>query len=401
MRHVLLLSLLALPLGLMTGCECDDAGEEPQIIELPQPDPTPIPVYDRGSWLDMTLDADGRVWLAYKDHDDSSLNIARGDGDPAVFTHWQVAGQGEVQGGLLVGAYDGGNYATLAVDSAGTAHAAHYDSADNGEDGDGRLMYATGVDESWTSEEVEAFDVGRFASIGLVSGSPIIAYYDKTNGDLRVARRTAPETWEAERIDAGEILAQGDDDDSASADPDPEPEGAGHVGQYADLLVAEDGTVHVAYYDQGNGDLKLASGGFGNWDVTTAWSAGDVGHWPNLHEEAGTLYVSFQDVGNYDLLYGAIGNDGTIAAVEIADAGEFVGADSSLTFVDGEPAIMYQDAVNNDAMLARRDASGWTVTQHMTDGALGFHNNLAAGSDGRLNWAGFNHSTHDIEFQRF
>ena len=383
----------------MTGCECGDTGEVPTLIAVAPPDPTPIPVYDRGSWLDMTLDADGRVWLAYKDHETTSLNIARGDGDPATFTHWAVAGQGEVQGGLLVGAYDGGNYASIVVDSAGTAHAAHWDSADDGADGDGRLMYASGVDESWTSEEVEAFDVGRFASIGLVSGAPIIAYYDKANGDLRVATRTAPETWQAERIDEGGLVAQGDDDDSAD-DSTPAPSQPADVGQYADLLVSADGTVHVAYYDASNGDLKLATGGFGDWTVTVAYEEGDVGHWPSLYEEGGTVYVSFQDVGNYDLLYGVV-SGGQVNSVELVDDGEFVGADSSLTFVGGEPAIMYQDAVNNDAMLARRDASGWTITQHMSSGALGFHNNLAAGSDGRLNWAGFNHSTHDIEFQRF
>ena len=400
MRRVLLISLLALPAASsLSGCECGDAGEEPVIIEVPSPDPTPIPVYNRGSWLDMDLDADGRVWLAYKDHDSTSLNIARGDGDPAVFTHWKVDGQGVVVGGLLTGAFDGGNYATLTVDGTGTAHAAHYDSANNGDNGDGRLMYATGSDETWTTEVVEGFDVGRFASIGLVGGAPIIAYYDKTNGDLRVARRTGADAWEIERIDQGDIVEAGDDDDSANDTPPP-PAGPADVGSYADLLVTSDGTVHIAYYDADNGDLKIASGGFGDWDISVAAAEGDVGQWPSLYEEGGTLYVAFQDVGNYDLLFGTVSN-GVVTGLEVVDDGDFRGADSSLTFVGGEPAIMYQDAVNNDAILARRDASGWTITQHMTDGALGFHNNLAAGSDGRLNWAGFNHSSHDIEFQRF
>jgi hypothetical protein len=398
MRRVLLPSLLLLPAALLLpACDCADT-EEPVVVEIPEPDPTPIPVYNRGSWLDMDLDTDGRVWLAYKDHDSTSLNIARGDGDPAVFTHWKVAGQGEVQGGLLVGAYDGGNYATIAVDATGTAHAAHWDSADNGENGDGRLMYAQGAEGTWISEEVEAFDVGRFASIGLVGITPIIAYYDKTNGDLRVARRTGADAWEIERIDQGEVVAAGDDDDSGG-DPPPAA-GPADVGSCADLLVTADGTVHIAYYDASNGDLKIATGGFGDWDVTIAYDEGDVGQWPSLYEHEGTLYVAFQDVGNYDLLFGTV-SGGHVVDVEVVDDGDFRGADSSLTFAGGEPAIMYQDAVNNDAILARRDASGWTITQHMTDGALGFHNNLAAGSDGRLNWAGFNHSTHDIVFQRF
>lgn len=400
MRHLLLsastLALAALPL--LSGCDCGDAGEEPPLVEVPAPDPTPVPVYDRGSWLDMDLDADGRVWLAYKDHDTTSLNIARGDGDPAVFTHWAVAGQGEVQGGLLIGAYDGGNYATLAIDGTGTAHAAHYDSADNGEDGDGRLMYAQGADGDFISEEVEAFDVGRFASIGIVGGQPIIAYYDKTNGDLRVARRTGDEAWDIERIDEGAPSVVGDDDDSANDEPPAEV--PADVGSYADLLVSSDGTVYVAYYDATNGDLKLARGGFGSWTVSVAYAEGDVGHWPSLYEEGGAIYVSFQDLGRYDLLFGRV-DGGEVTGVELVDEGDFVGADSSLTFVGGEPVIMYQDAVNNDAKLARRDSAGWTVTQHMTDGAVGFHNNVAAGSDGRVNWAGYNHSTHDIEFQRF
>jgi hypothetical protein len=82
-------------------------------------------------------------------------------------------------------------------------------------------------------------------------------------------------------------------------------------------------------------------------------------------------------------------------------AGEFIGADSATAWLGENPVIMYHDGVNNDALLAVTDSDGWAHTVHMGDGAHGFHNSLVIGSDGQLNWAGFNHSTTDIEFQRF
>lgn len=394
-----LLLLPALGLGVLPGCECGDDAEEPVINEIPADDPTPPPVYNRGYWLDMALDANGRVWLAYMEKDATGKTVlwgARGDGDPAEFTHWEVDGQGANQGGIILGSYDGGHYASIAIDATGAAHFAHHDVGDD--NSDGRLMYATGTGGGeWTTAEVEGFGMGLWASIGLVNDTPIIAYYRPDQGNLRVATNGSG-AWEAEQVDAGAASVLGDDDDSA---PEPPVEVEADVGQYADLLVASNGTVWIAYYDATNGDLKVARGGFGSWSTEVAWSEGDVGAWPSLSEHDGSIYVAFQDVGNYDMLFGELSGDGTLAAVEIVDDGEFRGADASVAWVDGEPAVAFQDAVNNDVILARREAGVWTTTQHISDGAVGFHNNLALGSDGRLNLAVFNHSTNDIVFQRF
>ncbi len=395
----ILLLLPALGLGVLPGCACEDDAEVPVINEIDPPEPTPPPVYNRGYWLDMELDANGRVWLAYMEKDATGKTVlwgARGDGDPAEFTHWEVDGQGANQGGIILGSYDGGHYASIALDSTGVAHFAHHDIGDDDEVG--RLMYATGTGGGeWTTAEVEGFGMGLWASIGLVNDTPLIAHYRPDQGNLRVATN-ASGAWEAEQVDAGDIVTQGDDDDSA---PSPPTEVEADVGQYADLLVASDGTAWIAYYDATNGDLKVARGGFGNWTTSVAWAEGDVGAWPSLSEHEGTIYVAFQDVENYDLLFGALASEGTLSAVEIVDAGEFRGADSSVAWIGGEPVIAYQDAVNNDVMLASRAADEWTITQHIADGAVGFHNNLAVGSDGRLNLSVFDHSTNDIVFQRF
>jgi hypothetical protein len=386
-------------LGAHGGCK-DQCGEEPPPA-VDDDDTAPVVVPDRGSWLDMDIDADGRVWISYRNIEDTALFVARGTGDPIEFTHWPVEGKGALQGGLLVGNFDAGQHSTIKVGADGRAHVAHYDGDEK------RLRYAVGSGSDWAIENVDTgLDVGMWASIGLSGGQPVIAYYDAAFGDLKFAAYDGSD-WSIETIDDGEASqargGAGDDDDSAAGDDDtvepPTPAVEADVGQYADLVVADDGQIWIAYYDATNGDLKVARGSAGSWSVNVWASEGNVGAWPSLAAAGGEVAVSFHDVDNGNLLFGQW--TGTNLPVEVADNGTFVGADSSLVLVGGDPVIAYQDARNNDTRIARKVGGEWTVTTHMSDGAVGFHNNLAVGPDGRFNWSCFNHTTNKIVFQRF
>lgn len=368
--QILILSAV-LAIGL-AGCGCNEPVEpEP----TPTPEPTPEPQYNRGYYLDMDLDSQGRVWLAYQDRDTTSLMAARGTGSPVEFEHFQVEGQGEVIGGLLTGNFDGGNYATIAVDSSDRPHVAHWDREDD------RLRYAVRAGGAWDTTNA-ATSGGQFASLDLVGGTdPIISYYD--GGELAVAWKTG-DSWDDEVVDAGE--------------PGPE-EIPADVGKYSDLMVASDGTVWIAYYDQANGDLKVASGGPGSWTVQVWLAEGDVGQWPTLSEHGGDVYVAFLDVENKDLVFGRW--TGAALETEIVDDGDFVGADSAVAWIGETAAIMYHDGVDNNAKLAVDDGAGWVVSTHMADGAVGFYNSLLGSESGQLTWACFDHTTTDIVFQRF
>ena len=369
LRNLLILALCcALPL--VSGCNCEDTSQEPP---TPEP-PTPAPSFNRGFYLDMTLDSQDRIWLAYQNGENTSLEVARGTGEDLEWERWTVEGQGEVVSGLLTGNFDAGNYASIAVDDAGLPHVVHWD-----KDGD-RLRWATKTADGWDKFTVDE-EGGKFASLGIRNGNePIVSYY--SDGDLKVAVRNNG-AWVSETVDSGEEV------EGVSAD----------VGRYSDLLVVENGTVYIAYYDTAAGDLKVAHGIPGNWNLAIWASEGDVGHWPALSEEGGSVYVSYLDAGNKDLVFGRW--TGTSLETEVVDDGDFVGADSAHSWVDGTATIFYHDGVNNDAKVATQvEGGGWEIDTHMNSGAVGFFNSLETDSQGNLVWSCFNHTSTDLIVQR-
>ena len=159
------------------------------------------------------------------------------------------------------------------------------------------------------------------------------------------------------------------------------------------------GTAVPEAADAAHGDLKVAHGISGNWNISIWDSEGNVGEWPNLSEHDGSIWISYHDAGERDLIFGRY--TGTTLDAEVVDDGDFIGADSSHSWVGDTVVIMFHDGVNNDAKLAVQTTSGWDVSTHMNAGAVGFFNSVAVDGDGQINWANFNHSTTDIVFQRF
>jgi len=367
--RTLLLVVLSAALPLLGGCNCEDTGEEPP---TPEP-PTPAPTYNRGFYLDMALDSQDRVWLAYQNAENTSLEVAQGSGNPFEWQRWTVDGQGEVVSGLLTGNYNAGNYASIALDGAGLPHVVHWDKDED------RLRWATKTDEGWDKFTVDEAG-GQFASLGIRNGNEaIVSYY--SSGKLKVAVR-ANGAWTSETVDSGEEF------EGTPAD----------VGQYSDLLVVDNGTVYIAYYDAAAGNLKVAHGIPGNWNLAVWASEGDVGQWPALSEEGDSVYISYLDAGNKDLVFGRW--TGTSLETEVIDEADFVGADSAHSWVDGNATIVYHDGVNNDAKIATQSDENWDINTHMNSGAVGFFNSLATDSQGSLIWAGFNHTSTDIIVQR-
>ena len=111
-------------------------------------------------------------------------------------------------------------------------------------------------------------DVGEFASLAIgADGNPVIAYYKRSSGDLRVAKCNDP------------ACAGGNEKRSTVA-------AAGDVGPYASLGIGLDGRPVVAFYDVTQHFLKIVRCNdpacTGKEKIVTLDSAGDVGQCASL-----------------------------------------------------------------------------------------------------------------------
>jgi hypothetical protein len=135
---------------------------------------------------------------------------------------------------------------------------------------------------------------GLFASLALTStGSPVIAYYDRQAGDLRLALSDGAGGWNLHTVDGNDAMDPTD------------------VGQHCSVAIAPDGSIAIAYYDATNDDLI-----YYDWKAQQREIVDNGVTPPNLR---------------------------------------MVGADASLIFDDmGRAAIAYQDPTNIDLIYARR-----------------------------------------------
>jgi hypothetical protein len=168
---------------------------------------------------------------------------------------------------------------------------------------------------------------GLFASAArLPSGDPVVAFYDRTGGDLLLASFSAG-TWSVTPVAAG-------------ADTD--------MGQWASLAVAADGGVHIAFQDA-------------------------------LADSVRYVAVTGGSVGGLEMV-----DDGVRE-----DRPHPVGAGAALFFdAAGNLAIAYQDSATNDLVLARRDSGGVWTHEDFLAGAPGYGFYNAAAVNGSKTWLG-------------
>jgi hypothetical protein len=208
----------------------------------------------------------------------------------------------------------------------------------------------------------------------------VMSYYDKERGGLGFATGTidasgAP-TWVHERVDGY---------------PDSEGVDRGDRGKYADMKVAADGTVWIAYQDVTNGVLYAAqrNGPF-TWEITQvdpgAGSSPSTGEWSALDfDEAGNPIVVHHDSGSGTLRRSAFeagswtnseiwageswegtAEDGTVlsrpanvgqfARLMIIQGTEYItfydAATQKLNLLEGSPGAYVHTVVTNDQVLA-------------------------------------------------
>jgi hypothetical protein len=166
-------------------------------------------------------------------------------------------------------------------------------------------------------------------------------------------------------------------------------------GLFASAGRLPDGKPVIAFYDRSTGDLELATTDGVTWTITPldAVAETDTGQWSSLFVAGdGTIHVAYQNAIDDSLRYVSVAA-GIAGKPELVDDGKRpdrlhpVGAGSAV-FIDaaGALAIIYQDAADNDLLVARRDGAGvWTHAGLLT-GEIGYGFYNAAAVDGGKTW---------------
>lgn len=130
---------------------------------------------------------------------------------------------------------------------------------------------------AWTVETIDAAgDVGSVHDLASDSSGRLhVAYWDKTNGDLKYALRSSSGTWTSMVVDS-----------------------ANNVGGSLAIAVDAAGNPHIAYLDQTNSDLKYATrSGAGAWSTVVLDTEG-AGLYPQIAvDSAGTLHIVYRGTG--------------------------------------------------------------------------------------------------------
>ncbi len=302
----------------------------------------------------MALDPSGNSHVSYYDVIDGALKYALWTGSA-----WDV--QVVDDGG------DVGRFTSLVLDSRGRPHIS-YCRYDPTAQSCQALQYAFHDGAAWNVTTVDS-PGGEYSSLRLDGlDNPHIAYRDSTNSTLKYARRGMDGRWNVQVVDGGS-----------------------GVGEYVSLALTG-GQPRIAYYDRGQGELRLAAyvGSGGNcgsdgttWDCQVVDSTGDVGQYLSLAlDPARRPAISYYDVGRQALKYAHLGATGWVS--ETVDASPQAGLYTSLALdASANPHISYYDAAQKALKYARWTGSAWDVQTVDNAGTTGQYSSLVLDSSGR------------------
>ena len=236
-----------------------------------------------GVQTSLALDASGFPVISYFDSNTNDLKVMHCNDANCAGGNESIASPDTA--GVV------GMYSSLALDSSGFP-VVSYRKVDTGV-----LKVLRCFDADCVDYEISPADwagagaiAGYSTSLALDgSGNAVVAYYDSTNGDLKVMHCYNPG-------------CHADGEPGIITSPDTE----GDVGRYASLALDGSGKPMVSYYDVTNGHLKVLHCGdadctYGNI-ITSVDTADNVGAWTSLAlDGSGDPVVSYFDATKMDL----------------------------------------------------------------------------------------------------
>jgi formylglycine-generating enzyme required for sulfatase activity len=169
-------------------------------------------------------------------------------------------------------------------------------------------------------------------------------------------------------------------------------DGEGDAGTHASLAVDDDGHVHVAYREESNKALKVATNASGEWVTTSVDASGDAGRWASLAlDRDGRAHVSYRDETGRKLKH-ATNATGEWVVTDVDASGD-PGAYSSTgawmrdMFSPVHVHISYYDAASKDLKVARNTTGVWSTTTVDSAGDVGSWTSLAVDSSGKVHVA--------------
>ncbi len=307
---------------------------------------------DVGGYISLVLDAVGNPVISYSDLSNDDLTVVH-------CNDANCAGGGESVR-AVDGAADVGTYTSLVLDAAGNPVIAYYD----GSNGDLKVAHCNDANCEGGGERivtVDRADVGTDTSLALdAAGNPVISYYDFFNEDLKVAH-------------CNDANCEGADESIVTVDS------PGIVGSFTSLELDAMGNPVVSYYDGSNGDLKLAHcndadcEAGGDSIVTVDDADGTVGFDTSLALDAvGNPVISYADLTNGDLKVAhcddancAGGGERIVAVDSVGDVGTYT---SLVLDAAGNPVISYRDIDAAALKLAHCDNANCTPPPPLCDG---------------------------------
>ncbi len=318
------------------------------------------PVGTLGIFVSSAQTADGQVMVASYDSVFRALVLTETSSDG-------VAHVTRVDGGDDA---DVGLHAALSLDKQDQPHVAYYDRSNR----DLKIASRSAAQWSVVTADSEG-DVGRWVSIVVDDNSNAhVAYRDETNRELRILSM-APYGCRGANLDDTTFapMSLGAEQMKLAGMP------SANFGEFTGIAVSGDHKLVFSFYDRERGNLVLGRCDGEHFDLQivdgedpeSGADTGNVGLWSSLAVDVnGDVGVAYFDQTRGVLKYaGSEQGKSQIVVVDDGGAcggapGAYVGQRASLAMYQsgplapGLPRIAYVDATNQAVLLARRTAHG-------------------------------------------